>query len=448
MTDALADLPLPPPTSLPPVATPAGSAGPGAERPGRAPLPVPRDLPGLSVVRDPAEGLQVSVRHTLEGAPVPEWRVLAVAAGAPPFCGPDWLIAVHEHLGRGEPRLVLVRRQGRLLALGAFAALAGPRPLLTFLGAGGSDYATVLTDPDCGVSQERLVAAVLDAVVDEVPGALLDLEQVRVGDLLLEAVDTWAAGREYSVRRLQQAVVASLRLPDTLAEHEESLGRHARHEERRQWRRLAGAGALEVVDDLLADRPVADVVEELAAVDRAHPHAELRRQPWAGESGRLLAQVLSTAPRAVVQLTGIRVDGLLVAYTLCFAGPRALHGYLQSYRAAFAAYGPGALLLLRVRRRAVGSGYRELDLLRGEEDYKRRLTTRTRRTVRLVLAPAAQGLVPGVVDRLSLLRRTYRDELRRHERLVRRAGVAADTGRRVARVVSTRAGQLRLRRRR
>ncbi|NIZ91323.1 GNAT family N-acetyltransferase [Kineococcus rubinsiae] len=444
MSDALADLPLPPPTSLPPVALPVGRGA----RPGRTPLPLPRDLPGLSVVRDPAAGLQVSVRHTLDGAPVPEWRVLAVAAGAPPFCGPDWLLAVHEHLGAGEPLLVLVRRQGRLLALGAFAALAGPRPLLTFLGAGGSDYATVLTDPDCGVPQERLVAAVLDAVVDAVPGALLDLEQVRVGDVLLEAVDAWAAAREYSVRRLQQAVVASLRLPDTLAEHEASLGRHARHEERRQWRRLAATGTVDVVDDLLADREVGAVVGELAAVDRAHPHAELRRQPWAGESGRLLEQVLSTAPRAVVQLTGIRVDGVLVAYTLCFAGPRALHGYLQSYRAEHAAYGPGALLLLRVRRRAIASGYRELDLLRGEEDYKRRLTTRTRRTVRLVLAPAAQGLVPGLVDRLSLLRRTYRDELRRHERLVRRASAAADAGRRVAQVAASRAALLRLPRRR
>ena len=388
--------------------------------------------PDLALVRDPSAGLSVTARRGLEGAPVPEWRVLAARAGESPFTGPDWLRAVHTHLGVGEPLLVSVRRDGRLLAFGAFALLAGPRPLLTFLGAGGSDYAAVLADPDAGVPVARLVAAVLDGALREAPGAVLDLEQVPADGELPELVARWAHGRGYAVRSLPQATVHGLPLEATVEEHDAALGRHARHEERRQWRRLAELGDLVVVDDLLdgladlrehdpeaaADR-LDELVAELAEVDDAHPRAAHRRRPWRGASGRTLTEVLRTTPAGVVQLSGLRLDGELVAYAFCLAGPKALHGYVQSYRARYAATGPGTLLLLRIRRRALVSGYRELDLLRGDEAYKKRLEPTTRHTVRLLLAPATRELLSGLVDRISLLRRTYRDELRRNERLGR-----------------------------
>ncbi|MBB2900208.1 CelD/BcsL family acetyltransferase involved in cellulose biosynthesis [Kineococcus radiotolerans] len=393
----------------------------------------------LALVRDPAHGLSVTVRRGLEGAPVPEWRALAARAGQPPFTGPDWLRAVHTHLGAGEPLLVSVRRDGRLLALGAFTVLPGSRPLLTFLGAGASDYAAVLADPDAGVPTSRLVAAVVDGALREVPGALLDLEQVPAEGELPELVAEWARARGYTVRTLRQATVHALPLPATVEEHDTRLGRHARHEERRQWRRLAELGDLVVVDDLLHDvvelrerDPDAaadhldELVAELAEVDDAHPRAAHRRRPWRGASGRTLTEVLRTTPPGVVQLSGLRLDGELVAYAFCLAGPTALHGYVQSYRARYAATGPGTLLLLRIRRRALVSGYRELDLLRGDEAYKRRLDPTTRHTVRLLLAPATREPLPALVDRVSLLRRSYRDELRRHERIGR--GVDAVSG--------------------
>ncbi|MEZ0490901.1 GNAT family N-acetyltransferase [Kineococcus sp. TBRC 1896] len=388
--------------------------------------------PGLALVLDPAHGLSVTVRRHLDSAPVPEWRVLVQQSGHSPFTGPDWLRAVHTHLGRGEPLLVSVRRDGRLLALGAFALLGGPRPLLTFLGAGGSDYAAVLTDPDAQVPAVRLVAAVLDGALREAPGAVLDLEQVPAGGGQAELVRAWARLRGYAVRTLPQSTVHTVPLPATVAEHDAALGRHARHEERRQWRRLAELGELVVADDLLetvtalrghdpeaaADR-LEELVTELAEVDDAHPNADRRRRPWRGASGRTLTEVLWTSPPGTVQLSGLRVDGELVAYAFCLAGPVALHGYVQSYRARYAPTGPGTLLLLRLCRRAVLTGYRELDLLRGDEAYKRRFRPVPHRTVRLVLTPPGREVLPALADRVALLRRTYRDEVRRSERLDR-----------------------------
>lgn len=387
---------------------------------------------GLALVHDPAHGLAVTVRRHLDNAPVPEWRALAQRGGHPPFTGPDWLRAVHAHVGRGEPLLVSVRRDGRLLAFGAFALLGGPRPLLTFLGAGGSDYAAVLTDPDADVPAVRLVAAVLDGAVREAPGAFLDLEQVPAQGEQAEHVAAWARLRGYALRTLPQATVHSVALPATVEEHDASLGRHVRHEERRQWRRLAELGEVVVADDLLeivtalrphdpeaaADR-LEELVTELAEVDDAHPHAERRRRPWRGASGRTLTEVLWTSPPGTVQLSGLRVDGELVAYSFCLAGPVALHGYVQSYRSRYASTGPGTLLLLRLCRRAVLTGYRELDLLRGDEAYKRRLRPVAHQTVRLVLTPSGRDALPALADRFALLRRTYRDEVRRSERLDR-----------------------------
>jgi CelD/BcsL family acetyltransferase involved in cellulose biosynthesis len=407
------------------------AAGPSDHAEGSATTSAPSDS-GLALVHDPAHGLTVTVRRHLDNAPVPEWRALVQQAGQPPFTGPDWLRAVHAHVGRGEPLLVSVRSDGRLLAFGAFALLGGPRPLLTFLGAGGSDYATVLTDPDADVPAVRLVAAVLDAAVREAPGAFLDLEQVAAAGELTGHVDAWAQARGYRVRALPQATVHSVRLPATVEEYDAALGRHARHEERRQWRRLAELGELVVADDLLetvtalraqdpeaaADR-LEELVTELAEVDDAHPHAEHRRRPWRGASGRTLTEVLWTAPAGTVQLSGLRVDGELIAYAFCLAGPVALHGYVQSYRGRFAPTGPGTLLLLRLCRRAVLSGYRELDLLRGDEAYKRRLRPVPHTTVRLVLTPSGRDALPALADRFALLRRTYRDEVRRSERLDR-----------------------------
>ncbi len=152
--------------------------------------------PGLALVHDPAHGLSVTVRRHLDNAPVPEWRALAHRAGQPPFTGPDWLRAVHAHVGRGEPLLVSVRRDGELLAFGAFALLGGPRPLLTFLGAGGSDYAAVLTDPTrrsrrpARRRRPRRRGA-------RGPGAFLDLEQVPAAGEQAEHVAAWARLRGY-----------------------------------------------------------------------------------------------------------------------------------------------------------------------------------------------------------------------------------------------------------
>ncbi|WP_345711605.1 GNAT family N-acetyltransferase, partial [Kineococcus glutinatus] len=391
------------PSVLDPTASPAVEIGP-PRRPEPGPFPAVGPALRTSVHRDP------------RALPAEAWRELLAAAGAPFFAGPDWLLPVHEHLGAGTPLLVAIRSSGRLVALGAFSVRGGTRrPVLTFLGSGASDYATVLVAGARVVQGSALVDAVLDAAVAAVPGALLDLEQVRADDPLLSDLRSWAQRRGYGLRAVQQAVCTALLLPATVAEHDAALPPAVRRGERRQLRRLAERGEVRLVEDLLAGADVAALVAELAAVDDDHPRAAQRHRPWQEASGALLAHVLATAPRDQVWLSGLRVGGELVAYNLCFAAGRTVLGYLQSYRAGYAAAGPGSLLLLAVRRRCTAAGRAELDMLRGEEDYKQRLApgaVRVRANVRVTMAPQHRSALPAVLDRAVLLRRTYRDEVR------------------------------------
>ncbi len=150
--------------------------------------------------------------------------------------------------------------------------------------------------------------------------------------------------------------------------------------------RLGRAGELTVADDLLeavtalraqdpeaaADR-LEELVTELAEVDDAHPHAEHRRRPWRGASGRTLTEVCGRPPPARSSCPGCASTASSSPTPSAWPAGRAARLRAELPRGRYAPTGPGTLCCLRLCRRAVLTGYRELDLLRGDEAYKRRL---------------------------------------------------------------------------
>ncbi len=82
---------------------------------------------GSALVHDPAHGLTVTVRRHLDNAPVPEWRALVQQAGQPPFTGPTGC-GPCTPTSAGEPLLVSVRSDGRLLAFGRSRSSAARVP--------------------------------------------------------------------------------------------------------------------------------------------------------------------------------------------------------------------------------------------------------------------------------------------------------------------------------
>jgi CelD/BcsL family acetyltransferase involved in cellulose biosynthesis len=326
--------------------------------------------------------------------PVRGWAELTAATGAL-FASPAWVGATTV---LGAPVRLALARAGTdddtpLLGLLPFVVqdVAGV-PVVRFAGTGPSDYGTVPVTP--GADRVAVVAALLDAVLADVTGdaadgraqgdVVLDLQQVSELDPTAQAVRAWADARGRTVReRVQAETIRRTFGPDDGRE-----SKNRRTKDRKTLKRLAALGAVEVCSDLLPDPVGADaLVEELRAVDAAHPNADERNQPWTGTTGRLLAHHLRTAPPASRWLTGVRVDGRLVAYTLNLVAGNAVATYLCSYRREIADAGAGTLLLHEVRRRAFAHGAAALDLLRGLEPYKFRLATSTHVSHRLVVLP-------------------------------------------------------------
>lgn len=74
------------------------------------------------------------------------------------------------------------------------------------------------------------------------------------------------------------------------------------------------------------------------------------------------------------------------------------YDYLPGFDPALGRFSPGAQALLKTIEYAIGAGWRELDLMRGDEAYKFHFTRQVRRTVKHWLAPSA-----GVLKAVGLL---------------------------------------------
>ncbi len=126
-------------------------------------------------------------------------------------------------------------------------------------------------------------------------------------------------------------------------------------------------------------------------MDAAHPNAARRSHPWTGRSGGLLQDFLSSAEPGARRLSGIRVDGRLVAYSFDLLAPGYVATYYASYSAEVAHCGVGTYLENLVRVRAAESGTACFDLLRGLQPYKHRVATQQHLSCRLQIMP------PGVL---------------------------------------------------
>jgi CelD/BcsL family acetyltransferase involved in cellulose biosynthesis len=99
-----------------------------------------------------------------------------------------------------------------------------------------------------------------------------------------------------------------------------------------------------------------------------------------------------------VRAFGAFAGGRLVALDLCLVGPFGLSSWNGGFLAGVAAFSPGTLLLDFQIRQLASEGLTELDLLRGDQAWKRRWSTGRRRLGYLVLEaiPTPGTACPGL----------------------------------------------------
>ena len=373
--------------------------------------------PAVRTWRHPAEcgtdRLVTQVATTFAGTEA-VWRdVLAGDPAATFFSGHAWQSAWWRHFGDRLGLLLVVAAQaGRPAGIGPFAVgrCAGGT-VVRFVGTGLSDYGDLIVDERVA-SRRDVVFAVLDAVRDRLPGAVLDLEQVPDRSGTVGLLAEWAAARGYRLWRFPQDRCPYQRLPPDVGLFDARRSQSTRRQDRRNSRALERLGPVWLVASGMEAGGLPALVEALAAVERAHCAAGRRINSFEGSRGAFLADGMSAAAAAgQLWLSGMSVGPTLVAYSVAFEQGGVLYGYLQGYRREYANYGPGTILLLHLQREAIRRGIHTVDYLRGAEPYKLRWQTGIGVNYRLLLRPAAAGPVARLAGLAHLLCSCWRDAL-------------------------------------
>jgi CelD/BcsL family acetyltransferase involved in cellulose biosynthesis len=125
------------------------------------------------------------------------------------------------------------------------------------------------------------------------------------------------------------------------------------------------------------------LLDELAALERMRT---VGREPAAlmlAEDIELFRRIFDTlGPRGWLYVGVVEYSATLVAYEVGFLCGRRLWVYTKGFDPRYAHLSPGTLLTAAVIDYGFANGYSEYDMLRGQEDFKRRLSQETYDQVR------------------------------------------------------------------
>jgi CelD/BcsL family acetyltransferase involved in cellulose biosynthesis len=345
-------------------------------------------------------------------------------AAATPFQSHAWLQGWWRTYGvPGRLRLILVRRDGRLVAAAPLMLRrrAGV-PVLTPLGGAFSDFADVLADDDVAAQACRVLAG---ALLRQRGWRAVDLAETRPGAVAGAALwDAWPGGRWRAPASLCLELPAS-----PMEDLVRGLPTHSRKTVRRRLNQLGRAGV-----DI---RPVAaeDTGRAVADLLRLHALQWQGRGVNAEHLSAAFAMHLNRALPGMVRagqaaLREYRIDGRLVASSLVLIGRDLVGGYLYGAEPSLRErLDVTTMLLADTLPMAHRLGVPTMSMLRGAEEHKLRWRPREAPNRRILLvrpgSPAGAAYARGVLAaRAAVLAakerapwlRAVRDRIRRHAR--------------------------------
>ena len=188
----------------------------------------------------------------------PDWTSLyRRCRTATPFQSHAWLHSWWLSYGRrGRLRVVLVRRDGDLVAAAPLMLVRRPFPVLVPLGGSISDFSDVLLDDDCPQAADELAGA-LAALART---AVIDLREVRPGAAVEQVHARWDGPRR------ELADSSCLELP--AVPMDELLGRLASARAQRARAKLRKLDALGIEERVVPGNEIPAAVERLLALHR------------------------------------------------------------------------------------------------------------------------------------------------------------------------------------
>ncbi|MFL6306714.1 MAG: GNAT family N-acetyltransferase [Candidatus Sulfotelmatobacter sp.] len=297
------------------------------------------------------------------------WNVLwDEDVNATPFQTPQWLLPWWHQFGQPDLRTVVMYRTGKPIAFVPFyiyRAQGGNERQLLLLGVGTSDYLDGVFAPECTTGH---IGMALDLLRKEGGWDVLYAGQLRPQSILFRALQE---SKDIRVRRFDGESCSRMEAC-RLAELPVKIRRNAMYYRNRAMRQ----GRLELT---VADESTWSVFFD------GLEHLHTARWQSRGQGGvladrRVLAWHREAIPllqkRGMLRLHSLRLDGdvLGVAYSLIDLAERpgrTEYIYLTAHSLRHAALRPGTLLLALMMEQAAEEGVETIDMLRGDEAYKK-----------------------------------------------------------------------------
>jgi CelD/BcsL family acetyltransferase involved in cellulose biosynthesis len=251
-----------------------------------------------------------------------------------------------------------------------------PAATAVFFGASyHADYATILAVPDD-------LPAVAHALADHLADTggrhrwdVVDLRRLRCGDPTSDALATAFGAREiaegWTLNLEREDVCPVVTLPEDadLDGFLATLGKKQRHEIRRKVRRAEALGEIRLDD---SSDPLADLESFIELHQKRWGSLGLFPDTPGGAQSRVFARRLFelSGPDGPLRLTFLSVGDRRVAAGVHFETPEGLLYYNAGIDPDARDLSPGVLMVYAYVVRALETGKRRLDLLRGDEPYK------------------------------------------------------------------------------
>ncbi|NEB76102.1 GNAT family N-acetyltransferase, partial [Streptomyces sp. SID14478] len=279
-----------------------------------------------------------------------------------------WLYSWWLSYGRARGlRVVLVRRQGRLVAAAPLALRQRPLPTLTPLGGDISDFSDVLVDEEAAGSADLVLDSLGAGLWKLARGCVIDFREVRPGSTMEALYARWPGPR----RRLDDSQCLELpALP--MDELVQRLPRPRAQRARAKMRKLDATG---IERHVVSPQEIGSSVRRLLELHQLQWQerkvtTEHVKPRFAEHLSRSVSLMAETGDAVVTEFT---LDGAVVAADLTFVSPRLAGGYLYGAHPQLRDRKIDvATMLLRSCAQHLQDGSRAevLSLLRGTEPYK------------------------------------------------------------------------------
>jgi CelD/BcsL family acetyltransferase involved in cellulose biosynthesis len=251
-----------------------------------------------------------------------------------------------------------------------------PTATAVFFGASyHADYATILAAPADLEAVSDAIATYLAEPSGRRPWDVVDLRRLRCGDGAADALAAAFGAREMAegwtlnVEREDVSPVVTLPMGADMESYLATLGKKDRHEIRRKVRRAEAVGEImldESTDPLGDVDGFIDLHQKKWGADGLFPDT-----PGGAQSRVLIGRLFELyGPDGPLRLTFLTVGGRRIAAGIHFETRDEYLYYNAGVDPDAFDLSPGVLLVYSLTKRALASGVRRLDFLRGNEAYK------------------------------------------------------------------------------